>query len=811
MKFRALLFFFSVSCSASLAFAQQAPPREPAEILLLLNRVQPDPAATYKIQPSHRIELRRGDAKMLFEEGELALFQPVGGKITGAVFSGRGHILATPRDPVEKQQLAFFLGAPVLDQDFTNVYLRFSEDTADELLHQLSTAKVAPQTDSNFTDVWQSAVTLRNPGHSLRLLYESLSQTMHPYFAAAFGGVQTGPFDFFFDQMRDEPEMMGQIKKISGAEYYDIWSSSRPPGTTRLPQGFHALQYKIDATIHPDNSLSGEATVRLRTETPGERLIGFEFSRFLNVQSASLAGETLFTYPNDATTSDERKARGTDALYVVLPRPPKKGDELEITFRYRGNVIRDAGNGVLFVGAREGWYPHYGDAAEFSDYDLTFHWPRKLRLAATGTKLGEREEGDQRTGHWHTDKPAPVAGFNLGEYAFASLASNGHSVDVYANRQLELALVNRLRLPDVDTVQGIPRPFGGLSTQQRMAMTMPDPSPADALKSLARDIDSSIRFYETYSGPFPVKQLSVSQIPGSFGQGWPGLLYLSTYSFLEASAQERVGLSETGQEHFHDLVPFHEVAHQWWGNVVGWSNYRDQWIDEALSSYLSLLFADSQKSPDHRLRAWLERYRKRLLEKKESESVAPADLGGLTLGSRLDSSHMPAGYEPLVYGKGAWIFHMIREMMRDPRGKTPDARFTTFLQGLQQKYAYRALSSEDLQRELEDAMTPAMTIESRHSMEWFFADWVRGAGIPHYKLEYSTKQSEKGFVVKGKILQSGVPNTFVAPVPVYAAGGEYLGRVIVGGSETPFHFVTQHQPGKLALDPQMTLLCVVEK
>src|SRR5262249_52817939 len=152
--------------------------------------------------------------------------------------------------------------------------------------------------------------------------------------------------------------------------------------------------------------------------------------------------------------------RGTDALFVVLGRTPQRGEEFEITFRYHGNVIQDAGNGVLFVSAREGWYPHLGDNAQFADYDLIFHWPRKLRLAATGTKISEHEDGDQRTGNWRTEKPSSVAGFNLGEYAVASVASASYSVDVYANRQLEQALLNQLRATTVDPIADMPRPFG---------------------------------------------------------------------------------------------------------------------------------------------------------------------------------------------------------------------------------------------------------------------------------------------------------------------------------------------------------------
>jgi hypothetical protein len=96
-------------------------------------------------------------------------------------------------------------------------------------------------------------------------------------------------------------------------------------------------------------------------------------------------------------------------------------------------------------------------------------------------------------------------------------------------------------------------------------------------------------------------------------------------------------------------------------------------------------------------------------------------------------------------------------------------------------------------------------------MDWFFADWVRGTGIPHYHVEYSTRRSEKGFVVRGKLLQRGVASSFVAPVPIYSSNGGYLGRVIASGAETPFHFNSTREPGKLQIDPHLTLLCIIDR
>jgi hypothetical protein len=791
--------------------------KTPREVYEQLTALRVDPATIYEVESANRIELRRGDVRLSFEQGKLAFLQPFEGRITGAMFLGRGHILAAPRDPVEKQQMAHFLGAPVLDQDFTSACLRFTDDTAADLLRQLRAARVLPQQDSAFAANWDALLATLNPGQSLRVLFDSLSETASPYFFATIDGAATGPFDVIVDPLRRESLLLGQAKKSVGRTFYDVWASYKAAGVTSPAAPFRALHYTIDTSILANNSFDAKTEVRLRAETGGERLLPLQLSHMLNVDDVTGEhGEALTYFQNEGMTLHERSTRGNDFLYVVLASAPPRGGEFTLRFRYRGNVIEDAGNGVLYVGARESWYPHFGDGADFADYELIMHWPRRLRLVATGTKLDEREDGDFRVGHWRTEKPVSVAGFNLGDYAFASLAAGSHSVDVYANRMLEQALNRRLDPAPFDVAR-IPPSFGGEGQSGSRSMTIRPalpPSPAEALKQLGRDIDSSIRFYENFSGPFPFQKLGVSQIPGTFGQGWPGLLYLSTYSFLPPAAQQRAGLSESGQEHFTELVPFHEVAHQWWGNVVGWSSYRDQWIDEALANYMALLFADSQKNANHSLRVWLTRYRQRLVEKSPDSGRPAAEIGALDLGTRLTSSKSPEGFEQVIYTKGSWVIHMLREMLRQPGTKDPDARFVALLRTLAGKYAYRALSSADLQREIEAMMTPSMDLEGGRSMEWFFEDWVRGTGVPHYRVEHSVHRSEKGFLVRGKLFQRGVPRSFIAPVPLYAsaAGGRLtqLGVVIAAGPETSFHFTAATAPGKITIDPRMTLLCVTE-
>ena len=790
--------------------------RSPHELYDAIKALRVDPTNVYRIAPANRIELRRGDAVLSFEEGTLGFFSPFDGQITGAVFSGRGHVLAAPRDPVEKQQMGRFLGAPVLDQEFINGYIRFTDGTADELLRQFHAANLTAQTDSSIAAQWDSALNGLNPAYSLRILFERLSPNPRPCFYAGLEGVATGPFDVVLDRQRDEPFLLGQVHKAGGGTFYDVWTSHRLPDSFPTPAAFRAIHYSLETTISSNNSLEATATLHLRAVTGAERILAFQLSRALTIDGVTGEhGESFDFFQNEGMSLQERSARGNDYLDVVLSHAPPQGQEFTLHFHYRGNVIQDAGNGVLFVGARESWYPHLGDCAEFSSYDLLLRWPRKLRLVATGSKLEEHEEGEFRVGHWKAEKPTSVAGFNLGEYASTSVASGAHSIDVYANRELEEDLRRRLSAPNPNDLAFPRARFGSAEAGHAVAPEPPPPppSPADALKQLGKDIDSSIRFYESFSGPFPFHNLSVSQIPGAFGQGWPGLLYVSTYSFLRPEAQQRAGLNTASQEHFTELVPYHEVAHQWWGNVVAWSSYRDQWIDEAIANYLALLFADTKKNPDHTLHVWLGRYRHQLAEKLPGATEAAGDIGALALGTRLNSSKSPSAYEEIVYSKGSWIIHMLREMLRQPGTRNPDARFSSLLQTLVTKYAYRALSTDDLRHEVEAVMTPSMDLEGGRSMEWFFEEWVRGTGIPHYRVEFTSHHTENGYQIRGKLFQTGVPRSFIARVPLYSSGaghGTLLGTVVAAGPETSFRFDTPILTRKIVVDSHMTLLCTSE-
>lgn len=811
-----LLISFGACLLGAMTHAAQTPPSQTADqpahaLYNALNALRVDSQEVYTVRD---LDFRYDALHFTLIQGQLAFLEPFQGKVLGAVFSGRGHILAAPRDPVEKASLARFLGTPILDQRFSRVYFRFDGDAGADLITRLHQSGATPVPDSSVGDDWNDAVAKLNPGQSLRTLIDLLAQNPQPYFYAGVLGDSSGAFDALVDDRRPEQVMIGQPKTANGESFYDTWGSFFRMGGQESPAAFAAESYSLDTTVQPDLELSGKANLALHALRGGERVVPLELSNLLRVESVQdESGRPLEFFQSEPAVRHDIASRGDDSVTVVLPEAAQSGKQFHLRLAYRGKVISSAGNGAYFVGEHGSWYPHVGGIDSFTSFDLNFRWPRQLQLVATGQKLDEHEDGDWRVAHWRSEKPMFAAGFNLGAYRVVNVDTAGIEVDLYANAQLNQSL--QPKTPSALLLSPVPKtgPLGDVKPSYDGSVIVVNPSggsPID-LHALGNEIGQAVQFFSRYGGNFPYSHLEVSQIPGDFGQGWPGLLYLPTFSFLSPEAQSHVGLNATRQQHFSQIVPYHEVAHQWWGNLVTWHSYRDQWICEGLANYVALLFSDSRKETSHSLDTWLAHYRDDLtarLPGKDDDLVDSA--GPLALGFRLNSSLTPSGYPQVVYAKATWVFQMLRMMLREPRAKDPDERFVALLRTLATTHHDGALSTDDLQRAVEKVMLPSMDLEGGHSMAWFFDEYVRGTGIPRYKVDFTVQHSGDQFIVKGTLHQSGVPADFIAAVPLYASstGSKpiYLGRVVTNGEENSFRFVTHADPKKILIDPDMTLL-----
>jgi Peptidase family M1 domain len=789
-------------------------PTDPRGLYQALNALRPDPNRVYDIK---LLTLRRDVLNFTFEDGKLAFLQSLGGRTTGLVFAGRGHAIAIPHDPGERRSLAQFTGVPILDQAFSRTYLRFDDDTAAEIAAELARAGDTATTDRDFAENWDPIFANTNPWHSLRIMEDWLSTAPRPYFYAGVLTNTQGMVDLVLDQRREEQVLFGQPRRMpSGALVYDVWASFRaldaPPTPT---DAFVPVDYKVDTKIADDLSLDGTTTMDIKAMLGGDRIVPLELSRRLAVESVKDGnGAPLVYFQNEDLSKRQIQRRGNDTVLVVLKAPVQEGQQLRLEVSYHGSVISDAGNGVEYVGEHETWYAHPAGLGDFASFDLSFRWPKRFTLVATGNEVESHSEGDFETGRWVSGVPFAVAGFNLGEYQSEIANASQPRIELYANHEIESAILARMQQQQRPVV--IPRP-GAVPFRTGQLDATPAPPPPDpsvVLKSLGGQILDAIHFYETFNGPFPFASLDISQIPGRVGQGWPGLVYLSTFAFLPAQIGQPTGITEESQELAREIMPFHEVAHQWWGNVTTAETYRDVWIQEGMANYLAMLYSDTRKPAEHRLNMWLERYRAELVAKAPQSDDSVETTGPLTLGYRLTSPNDPEAYSTIIYGKGAWVMQMIREMLRDPASKDPDARFRQLLQAILRQYRFKPFSTADFQRAVETQMTPSMDLEGDHTMNWFFGEWVRNTGIPEYSVEFEARLHRHEFVVSGTLKQAKVDDVFTAAVPLYAERSgrkpERLGIVITTGPETKFRFASRFRPTRIAIDPEMTLLCTTK-
>jgi aminopeptidase N len=304
-------------------------------------------------------------------------------------------------------------------------------------------------------------------------------------------------------------------------------------------------------------------------------------------------------------------------------------------------------------------------------------------------------------------------------------------------------------------------------------------------------------------------------MPGPESQGWPGLVFLSSYAFLTEQDREQLHF-EPYRTVLQQSIPAHEVAHQWWGDLVTWNGYRDQWFSEGLANYCALLLVQERNPAG--FREIMERYRRGLVEKNK-DGISPMEAGPVTLGTRLLSSQFPGGYQAISYGRGAWLFHMLRTMLKDAAAQegqkiqngSPEEPFMRGLRRVREKYEGKPVTTRELLEVFAEDLPPSLRYEGKKSLDWFLDGWINGTSLPKLELKaVKITPQHLGTVVSGTILQKDAAENLVTSVPVYAsvAGKQLvlLGRVFADGEETAFRLPAPAGARKIVLDPYETVL-----
>ena len=828
--------------------AAENTPEKPAEALYLqLGHVGLDPTRVYQVRGA---ALDRSSVHITLEDGTIGFTQDVMGRITGAFFEGYGEVLLTPPNSVERRSMSLFTGMAILEEHFETGYFRFNDDAANELRPDLR----ATENRQAFVDRWGETARNLAEADATRLLMtfsrmlpvaggaSSLADAemvqsadaVDRFLHARLQGTKQGVFDIYYDSSASEQVQAGQPRAAEDKDvYYDVWTSFStvlapvPPKAVQTRRDdssdsdvetiegrVDARHYTIAVEVRPPKEIHAHARVQFEVRKSGSRTLIFELSRFLQVESVKLEGQPVEFIHNPAVEGTQLSRRGNDLVAVVLPGPARAGQKIDLEFVYGGEVLAEAGAGLLYVGARGTWYPNRGMA--MSDFDMEFEYPQGWTLVATGKPVpvsssAETKGNSEQTSRWVSERPIPLAGFNLGKYKMVTAQAGDVTVETYATTGVERDFPTP-RIQVVEPNPSDPTPRRG--TQ----MILPNrPSPVLNETTVAERAARAIQYYAERFGPYPYSHLALTQMPGRDSQGWPGLVFLSSYAFLNQQEREQLHY-EPYRILLQQSIPAHEAAHQWWGDLITWRSYRDQWFSEGLANYCALMMLQ-EKDPAG-FRAVMEKYRGDLLEKNKDGS-SPTEAGPVTLGTRLLSSRFPGGYEAILYGRGTWLFHMLRTMMKDAaveeggkRGQNSAAAEEPFVRALRkvrERYEGQPISTSQLLDVFAEELPSSLRYEGKKSLDWFLEGWINGTSLPKLELKgvkFTPKGS--GAMVSGTIVQKDAGEDLVTSVPVYAvmAGKQtiFLGRVFADGEESSFHLAAPAGAHKIVLDPNETIL-----
>lgn len=767
-----------------------------------LREAKLDPEACYRVRD---FAFRRNEVRLFLTEGVLIFRQPVNGVRTAAVFIASeatedAEIVVIPPNRMERRSLASFTGSPNLNEHVSAAVFLFTDGTGERWLEELrgsETAQRSPERGVLLAERWNDVV--RNLSDSLETrLLEDLSNgdgNKRGCFFAAISGKQLGNFDVFFDPRGREELLLGQLENVEGRNRYHFWAHFEPKRTEPRPVPppvARIEKFQVQAAVAADLKFRANARLTLRANQDGLKVLALDLSPRLQIRSARWNGEPVEVFQRDALRANLLR-NGESEVFLVAPKTPLKlGETGVLEIEEEGELFIRAGNGVLYLANRASWFPQI--LFQAAPFEARFEHPRELTLVCPGVRT-ETVSGEVKQTVCQVDRPLRLFGFNLGSFESSAVKRGGFEVEVYANKSLETALSSK------PTAFFVPPPqMPGQRRRPEVPLLIGPsavpPDPLSRMPSMAEEIASALEYFTSLFGPPPLPRVVAAPIPGAFGQGFPGFLYLSTLAYLEDRHLPASERAEWQGRYFREILQAHELAHQWWGNLVSFDNYRDEWLSEALANYSALLYLEKRRGAKS-LEPVLEEYRRRLIE-EDRDGKSPDAAGPLVFGMRLRHAN-PMAWHAVNYGKSTWVLHMLRNRLGD-------AAFFKLLGVLAREYATRPLSTDDLRREAA-ALLPKDAGDK--DLVNFFETWVYGTGIPQLEFSSSVKGVAGKKVVELRLKQSKVAEDFelAIPVEIQLPGGKKITRWLRSGSqEEVAEVATGVVPLKVLLDPRGTVL-----
>ena len=750
--------------------------------------------------------LKAVDFELRLPAGDVFVSETAEG-VTAMVLVGEGTMVFQPAPKEERGQLKLFAGVEALETPFSSAFVRLSPF---EFEQRVAGGMIEPVALDNRVYRRGLSVFDENLPKSFNLDLSDLSRdvwSLLPQPGDFVAEVKTRRYDdLTYARSSGEAEdvtvfQRGRKRNISAyASEHKLLTRGRFFNEDDLVD-YDVLDYDVDASYFPEREwMEGRTRMKVRIKSHGIGVLTLRFADSLNVSSVSSDefGRLLFL-----------RVRNQNSVLVNLPQPVGRDFPMTLTIAYSGRlaqqniqdeslIIADDGRGAdpsvapaeqrnsqpddvpmvppepkwLFSN-RNYWYPQ-NQVTDYATARIRMAVPAEYAVVASGIP----DEGSPSAA-----PPSIIEGtaraIPRALYSFTApqpirylgvVISKMIDVDA-ATVALDIVPAS-IPPPDMrgaDTLQAqvvrlqasaaIP-PVGTRNTV-RLSVEANRRQESRAREALGTAAEI-LRLYSTLTGDVPYDAITLAMVeddrPGGHAPGYFAMLNnpppVQPFSYRNDPA---------AFQGFPEFFLAHEIAHQWFGQAVGWKNYHEQWLSEGFAQYFAALYA-KEKRGEATFRDVLRQFRR--------WSLDDSDQGPVYLGYRLghikgDSRVLRA----LIYNKGAAVLHMLRRIVGDE----------AFFAGIRRFYAdnrFRKAGTDDLRK--------AMETTSGRDLSRFFERWIYDNGIP--RLRYSAVVEGQDLLVRFEQSADEVYDVPVTMAVTYTDGktAEFIVPVDKAANEAKF-------------------------
>jgi len=528
------------------------------------------------------------------------------------------------------------------------------------------------------------------------------------------------------------------------------------PGAAKRTERIRAFDVKhIKAELTLDaakKQVRGKVTHTLTAIDPSLSKVVLDCGPKIEIASATVGP--------DASPREFKKTDG-DKLAVSLKKPARQGETFDLTIAY--SAVTD--QGLRFVepdaahpdrplaiwtqGEAEEtrhWLPCYDFPNDQATSEMIVTVAKPLSVVSNGKLVETKENADEtRTFHWKMDQAHSSYLITVAASEFAEFHDKvgDLAVDYYVTRDVDEATARRF-----------------MGRTPRM-----------------------IEFFARVTGqPYPYPKYAQVCLPEFNG----GMENTSATSMTDAAL-----LDETeALERDHDGLVAHELAHQWFGDLMTCKDWSHIWLNEGFASYFDPLFTEHARGEDEfrlrmraELRAYLgsdRQYRRPIVE---SRYGAPTQM-----------------FDGMTYAKGGATLHMLR-------GYLGDDAWWKGIRGYVAGRKFQVVDTDDFRKEVEKA--------TGKDLKWFFDQWLHKAGHPELKVRWHYEPEDKTVRVNVGQTQKLDAQTPLFRLPTTieitdAPGHARSTTIVIDGATHEFVIPAETRPKMVLIDPQGWLIKEVE-